>query len=144
MQPHFKNLLHVTMSAWWLMLWIMTMLFTDTAFGVAVYDSRTEYYSHWMSLMSVYSNEEYYGFDIYEKKISQLILPGSHHSGMYEDAIRRKLQHSEDSYFSAIKYLNNTDKFVKWSIRQRSSIYNQLLAGKYKIPSHTIQKQINL
>eukprot|EP01083_Nonionella_stella_P316887 1151394_1 len=92
-------------------------------------DSRTEYYAHWMSLMSLFSNEAYYGFNVYDLRLFDIILPGSHHSGMYESAIRTNPTPSKDSYFSAISFLNDTDRYIKWSIRQHGSIYDQLLSG---------------
>ena len=111
--------------------WIVLklLLFGRIIFGDSglSYDNQREYYSHWMSISSIFS--EYYGFDIYEYKLYELILAGSRHSGMYEQAMRTKLEPSTDSYFSAIKYFNNTDQYIKWSVRQHSSIYNQLMAG---------------
>lgn len=129
--------------SWASVLWLSIMTMIHLSFSSTnneyspIYDSRTEFYSHWMSIMSLFSSDEYFGFNIYDKKLSELTLAGSHHSGMYESAIRKQLKPSSDQYYSAIKYLNNTDKFVKWSIRQKNSIYDQLLAGKNYI------KQIN-
>ena len=88
-----------------------------------VYGLNT-FYTTWMKDMS--NNELYYGFDLYNKTIFDIILPGSHKSGM--NNIETITQSMSDPYYNQISSLTNANKIL-WSQTQTNTVLNQLILG---------------
>ena len=95
--------------------------------------TKDAYYGNWMDVLS--TNSDNSGFDTSTLRLVDIVIPGSHHAGMYPAAI--KAQNYQDSqsdayYTDVLQYFENNatnTKLMEWSKRQSGTVLEQLTAG---------------
>ena len=104
------------------------LLFTFASLIYGIYgQTKSAYYGNWMGRASASSSF----FNTATLTLTDIVLPGSHHAGMYPEAIiANDYSVSSDSYFSDVltSYDGNSRR-LNWAKRQIGSILDQLNAG---------------
>lgn len=105
-----------------------SLLFIFSILISSIYSqTRTEYYESWISKLSSSSSS----FSKSDVTLTDIVLPGSRHAGMYTQAIiDNNYAESADAYFTDVLDSYDGDaRRLKWSSRQIGSVYDQLSAG---------------
>ena len=97
------------------------LVFTLISFNLNVSHSKEYPFSSWMSALSS---------QISSKTVFEIILPGSHKSGMFfSKNTSTDMPFANDKMTPHLQALVSLEEQIKWSERQKISIYEQLMHG---------------
>eukprot|EP01084_Bolivina_argentea_P160083 278789_1 len=103
-------------------------LLSTTTYGAV---SRANYYANWMGTMADNTGATAFNGDISTLRLIDIVIPGSHHAGMYPAGIISSgYATSTDSYYDdVLAWTTGNLPRAEWAKRQRGSVKAQLNAG---------------